>query len=170
MNYQYPIETLARKRGEASQLAFAQQARGALFDSDEAVFEAHSHGLAILAANEVAIEESARALRAIYGKAIEIRRPKIRCMPGDPPHEPIAQVSIRTLNDFSLAVVAELRRRGARIVEQCKRRRAFMVRAEAPLASLLGLPASLELIAGGDAAYSIRLVRYAPLDPQPPAA
>jgi len=91
-------------------------------------------------------------------------------MPGDPPHAPIADVRIRTLNDFSLAVIAELRRRGARILEQCKRRRAFMVRAEAPLAALLGLPASLELIAEGEAAHSIRLVRYAPLDPQPLAA
>src|ERR1041385_3740647 len=115
MNYHYPIESLARKRGAASQLAFAQQARCALFDSDEAVFEAHPHGLAIFAANEDAIDSSARTLREIYGNAVEVRRPSVRYMPGEPPHQPIAPVRITTLNDFSLAVLAELRRRGTRL-------------------------------------------------------
>jgi len=170
MNFHYPIETLARKRGAASQLAFARQARNALFDSDEAVFEAHPHGLAIFAANEDAIDQSARTLREIYGDAVEIRRPKVRYMPGRPPHQPIAYVRVNTLSDFSLSVLAELRRRGARILEQCTRRRVFIVRAEAPLAALLGLPASLELIAGGNVAHSIRLIRYAPVDPEPLAA
>jgi len=168
MHYQYPLETLARKRGTVSQLEFAQQARGALFDSDEAIFEAHGHGLAIFAANEDAIEQPARILREIYGPAVEIRRPKVRVMPGEPPHEPIAQVRVTTGSRFALAVVAELQRRDARILEKCERRRVFVVRAKAPLAALLGLPAALHAIAGDEAVHSIRLLGYAPLEPAPP--
>lgn len=167
MHYQYPLETLARKRGAPSQREFASQARRALFDSDEAIFEAHDHGLAIFAASEEAIEEPRRVLREIYGDFVEVRRPKVRYMPGEPPHEPIAHARITTRNDFSLAVIAELRRRGARILEQCVRPRIFIVRAEAPFAALLGLPATLETITRGDVVHAIRLVGYSPLDPEP---
>lgn len=167
MHYQYPLETLARKRGTVSQLEFARQARGALFDTDEAIFEAHGHGLAIFAANEDAIEGPARILRQIYGNAVEIRRPKVRFMPGEPPQEPIAQVRITTTTRFAFAVVAELRRRQARILEKCERRRVFVVRAKAPLAALLGLPAALDAIAGEEAVHAIRLLGYAPLEPDP---
>lgn len=167
MHYQYPLESLARKRGTASQREFANQARRALFDSDEALFEAHDHGLAIFAASEEAIEEPRRVLREIYGDWVEVRRPKVRYMPGEPLQEPIAHARITTRNEFSVAVLAELRRRGARVVEQCTRPRIFIVRAEAPFAALLGLPAKLETMTHGDAVQSIRLVRYAPVAPEP---
>ena len=63
-------------------------------------------------------------------------------------------------------VVRELRRRGARIVEQSVRPRLVIVRAEAPLAVLLGLPVLLEVMTGGTASHAIRLLRYAPLPPE----
>ena len=170
MNYQYPLESLARKRGSSSQQDFARQARGALMDGDEAIFEPHDHGLVILAANEDALVEPRRILRDIYGDFVEIRAPKVRHLPGEPPHEPVAHARISTRGEFSLRVVAELRRRGARILEQCSRPRVFIVRAEAPLAALLGLPAKLEAIAGDDVTHAIRLVRYEPLDAGPGAA
>jgi hypothetical protein len=163
MHYQYPIESLARSRAAASQLQFARQARHALFDSDETVFEPHSHGLVILAANEAALEKPARILREIYGGGVELRGAKVRLMPGDPPHEPIAHVRISTRNEFALAVLAELRMRGARVVEQCERPRIFVARAEAPMAALLGLPSRLEEIAGADVVHAIRLLGYRPI-------
>lgn len=81
------------------------------------------------------------------------------------------QVRITTRADYSIGVLAELRARGARIIEQCVRGRVVILRAEAPLARLLGLPARLEAITDASAAQSIRLVRYAPVPPAPrPAA
>ena len=50
MNYQYPLETLARKPSARSQIDFAREARRIFDDTDDALFEAHDHGLAIFAA------------------------------------------------------------------------------------------------------------------------
>ena len=171
MLYQYPLESLARRRSTTSQLDFAKQARRILVDSDDAMFEAHDHGLAIFAANEDALRVPLRVLRETYGDFVDVRRPKVRLLPGDPPQEPVMQVRITTRADYSIGVLAELRARGARIIEQCVRGRVVILRAEAPLARLLGLPARLEAITDASAAQSIRLVRYAPVPPAPrPAA
>ena len=170
MNYQYPLEALARRRGSAAQREFAQQARHALFDSDDAIYEAHDHGLVILAASEDALQLPESVLREIYGSQVEIRPPRVRHMPGDPPQVPMAHARISTRHEFSLKVMAELRRRGARILEECSKPRLFIVRAEAPFEDLLGLPARLQAITRGDAVHAIRLLGYAPWRPDPIAA
>lgn len=166
MNYQYPLETLARRPAAGSQIDFAREARRVLDDTDEALFEAHDHGLAIFAAHEDALERPVQLLRDLYGDGVEVRRPKVRYLPGEPPHEPIMHVRVVARRDHADAVVRELRRRDARIVEQCLRDRVAIVRAEAPLAVLLGLPALLDVMTGGNAAVAIRLLRYAPLPPE----
>lgn len=166
MNFQYPLETLARKPAAGSQIDFAREARRVLDDSDDALFEAHDHGLAIFAAHEEALERPMQLLRDLYGDGVEVRRPKVRYLPGEPPHEPIMHVRVAVRRDYADAVVRELRRRGARIVEECLRARIAIVRAEAPLALLLGLPALLDVMTGGNAVPTIRLLRYAPLPPE----
>lgn len=166
MNFQYPLETIARRRATASQLDFAREARRVFDDDDDTLFEAHDHGLAIFAANEDALERPVQVLRQLYGDQVEVRRPKVRYLPGEPLHEPIMHVRVSVRRDFADAVVRELRKRGARIVEQCARDRLVIVRAEAPLAVLLGLPALLEVMTDGTAAHAIRLLRYAPLPPE----
>ena len=166
MNFQYPLETLARRRATASQLDFAREARGVFDDDDDTLFEAHDHGLAIFAANEDALERPVQVLRQLYGDQVEVRRPKVRYLPGEPLHEPIMHVRVSVRREFADAVVRELRQRGARIVEQCVRPRLVIVRAEAPLAVLLGLPALLEVMTDGTASHAIRLLHYAPLPPE----
>jgi hypothetical protein len=171
MHYQYPLESLARRRGAATQIDIAREARRALQDTDDVVYEAHGHGLAIFAANEDALEHPRQVLRDLYGDMVQVRGPKVRRLPGEPPQEPIMHVRVSTRAAFSLRVLAELRRREARIVEQCSRSNGFVVRAEAPLATLLGLPAVLEVATHGDVAHAIRLLGYAPVDEGPgPAA
>ncbi|HUP98653.1 MAG TPA: hypothetical protein VM073_11955 [Usitatibacter sp.] len=167
MNFQYPLETLARKRASTSQLDFAREARRVFDDDDDTLFEAHDHGLAILAAHENALERPVKVLRQLYGDEVEVRRPKVRYLPGEPLHEPIMHVRISVRREYADAVVRELRSRGARIVEQCVRPRLSIVRAEAPLALLLGLPALLEVMTDGTASHAIRLLHYAPLPPDP---
>ena len=166
MNFQYPLESLARKREGKSQLDFAREARRLFDDDDDTLFEAHDHGLAIFAAHEDALARPVEVLQQLYGDDIEVRRPKVRYLPGEPLHEPIMHVRVSVRRDFGDAVVRELRRRGARIVERCLRPRIEIVRAEAPLAVLLGLPALLDVMTDGNAAHAIRLLRYAPLPPE----
>jgi hypothetical protein len=170
MYYQYPLETLARAKRAASQLDFARRAKAALSDTDELLSRPVGRGLALFAANEAALEEPARILHDLYGDFLEIQEPTARLIPGEPPQEPVMHVRIASRLEHAAAIEAEVRRRGGRVDEQCVRGRTFVLRGEAPLARLLGLPAALEAITGGHAEAAIRLVRYAPVRPDPEAA
>jgi hypothetical protein len=161
MYFQYPLETLARKRASVRQIDFAREARRVLADTDEVVFQTLDYGLAILAANEGALEEPRRILRAMYGDFVEVRDSRVRYLPG--PHEPIMHVRITARRDNAPAILRELRNRGARLLEECTRNRVYIVRAGARLATLLGLPARLDEITEGLAMHSVRLIRYAPV-------
>jgi len=163
MYYQYPLEVLARKRGARSQIAFAREARRVFVDTDEVLAHPGARGLEILAANETVLSRPARALRDVYGDAVELRRPRIRYIPGDPVREPIMHARITVRREYAGRILAEIRTRGVRIVEECYRDRIYIVRGESPLAALLGLPARLHAIADGSADCEIRLIRYAPV-------
>jgi hypothetical protein len=163
MYYQYPLEILARKRGAPSQIAFAREARRMLVDTDELLAQPCDRGLEILAANEKVLSRPARVLADVYGDALELRRPRIRYMPGDPIREPIMHARITARRRYAGRVVSELRARGVRIVEERHQPRTCIVRAESPLAALLGLPARLDAIAGGSADCAMRLICYAPV-------
>ena len=173
MLYQYPLEALARHRGRGRgrQLEFARDARRIVVDNDDAIFEAHEQGLAIFSAHEDAFAAQARLLREVYGDFVELRTPRVRVIPGDPPQEPIMHVRVAARSKFAPRVRAELRARGALLIEHCTRGALEVFRAEAPLKSLLGLPARLDAITEGTAERVIRLVRYAPvvMPPQPAA-
>jgi len=84
-------------------------------------------------------------------------------IPGKPPQEPIMHVRVATRRAAAWQVLQELRARRARVLEECVRGRLVMVRAEAPLSLLVGLPAILGAITDGEARCAMRLVRYAPL-------
>ena len=163
MYFQYPLESLARRRSARSQMDFARQAKLALPDTDELFSRPFADGLVLFAVNEDALEEPARILRDLYGDVVELRPPRVRVIPGEPEQEPIMNVRITARLEHSGAIIAELRRRNAEILEKCFRGRTFIVRAEAPLATLLGLPATLDALSGCSAAHAIRLVRYAPV-------
>lgn len=167
MYFQYPLETLARRKRAASQLEFAREAKLAMVDSDDLLSKPVAGGLALFAANEDALDAPVRVLRDLYGDFVELRPPKVRVIPGEPVQEPIMNVRIVARLEHAGAILAELRRRGVRVAEECIRGRTFILRAEAPLACLLGLPAAIDGLSGRTADHAIRLVRYAPL---PPAA
>ncbi len=126
-----------------TQIEFAREAKRVLFDSDEVLSQPADRGLAIFAANEQALTNPARVLRDVFGALVELRSPKVRYMPGDPVHEPIMHVRITVRREYACRVLAELRAREVRILEECNRPRIYIVRAESPLAALLGLPARL---------------------------
>src|SRR5687768_15500807 len=170
MYFQYPLEALARRRASTRQLEFAREARRVLDDSDEVMFEPLDRGLAIFAAHEEALLEPRRILRDMYGDFVELRPPRVRYMPGEPAREPVMHVRITARREYASALLLELRQRGARLLEECTRDRTFIVRAEAPLAALLGLPARIAQITDGSAMHAIRLLRYAPVPDGPEAA
>jgi hypothetical protein len=165
MYYQYPLETLARKRGTRSQAEFAAEAKRVLRDTDDVLFEPMDRGLAIFAANEDAIDEPVRILGEVYADEVVVRPPVVRLMPGEPAQQPIMYVRIRTRREHIGVVMQKLRERGVSIAEETIRAREVIIRGEAPLAHLLGLPAELAELTDGSASHLIRLTHYAPMPP-----
>jgi hypothetical protein len=163
MYYQYPLEVVARRRGASSQIDFARAARSTIAGDDEVMPQAMARGLVLFAANEEALGRPVRALEEIFGDELEIRGPRVRMIPGKPPQEPIMHVRVATRRAVTWDVLQELRLREARILEECVRGRLVVIRAEAPLSLLVGLPAILGALTEGEAQCSMRLVRYVPL-------
>jgi hypothetical protein len=167
MHFRYPLETYARKRFVPRQLEFARHARQAMRNTDDVRFEPSEQGLKILAADEDSLLGVAQVLRELYGDFVEVAPPRVRLLPGNPVQHPVASVRVSTRADFNAEVRAELGARGTQILEECSRARAFVIRGQAPLASLLGLPSRLATLTRGSAVHWIRLSHYAPL-PGPP--
>lgn len=165
MYVQYPLETLARMRGMRSQIEFALEAKSLLRDTDDVLFEPMDRGLVIFAANESAIDAPIRVLEDAYDGEVEVRRPVVRLIKGEPPQEPVMYVGVTARREHAGVVVQKLRARGVAILEETLRRRDVEIRGEAPLAYLLGLPAELAEATDGSASHVIRLTRYAPIPP-----
>jgi len=89
MYFQLPLERMARHRGNASQLNFAREALVSLDETDDSRFEPTERGLAMYSAHEVALERPVAVLVQRYGDAVEIRPPRVRCLPGHPLQQPV---------------------------------------------------------------------------------
>jgi hypothetical protein len=161
MYFQYPLETLARKRGTRSQIDFALEAKRLLRDTDDALFEPMDHGLVIFAANEEAIDAPAQLLAQAYPDQVVVRKPVVRLIRGEPAQQPMMYVRVLARREHAGVVVQALRARGVSIREESLRRRDVVVRGEAPLVSLLGLRAELDRLTGGSAEPLVRLTHYA---------
>lgn len=167
MYFRYPLETLASTRRAAHRVEFTRSALQAMRDTDDVRFQSMEAGVRILAADEDSLINVAQVLRDLFGDLVEMRAPQARLMPGNPVQEPIMNVRISMRADHGDAVRQELRARDATILEECTRSRVFIIRAEAPLARLLGLPARLNALTDGTAVHWIRLNRYAALSSGP---
>lgn len=163
MYYQFPLQSLARSNDARPQIDFARQAKLVLPESDEIFFEPIEDGLAIFAANEDALVPPRQLLEEVYGEAIEMRPPNVRLIAGEPMQEPVMNVRVRAKRCHIGAVLHALRFRRVRIVEECLRPREFIVRGQAPMRDLMGLPEELAGLAQGTAAHWIRLAHYAPV-------
>lgn len=162
MHYQLPLEQLVRLRHAASQVEFAWEAMAILDESEEARFHPSPRGLQIFVAHEAALRRPLAILADRYHEALEVPPPRVRCVAGRPVLHPVMRVRARVPASHARAAVETLRGHGATVLEECRRGGALIVRAEAPLADLLGLEAALEKAAGKRAELSMTLDRYEP--------
>ncbi len=123
MYYQLPLERLARHRGSRPQLDFAREALLALHESDDARFEATERGLEMYAAHEEALAQPVAVLHDRFGDLVDIRPPRVRCLPGHPLQQPVMALRVIVRREHALAAAHELRARNARIEEECQRGR-----------------------------------------------
>ena len=156
-----PIQQLVRRNDTRFQLGFANEARDLVPPRDEFVLAPSSKGLHVMGRNEDALGAPVEALRELYGPKLRVQLPEVRLIEGVQVRQPIMHVRISMEQRFLGAVKRALLERGAEPQEQYVRSVHFVLRYQAPLAHLLGLPAELWLLTSGRARHWIELSHYA---------
>ena len=172
MYLDHPIEQLVRRKDTRFQFGFATQAKELVPRRDEFLLSASSKGLHVLARNEESLALPVSVLKDVYGPSLEVEPPRVRLIEGIQAQEPIMHVRISLEVRHLAAVKQALAARGATLSEEYARSMYCVLRYEAPLADLLGLPAELEKLTGSLAKHWIVLSHYALVtrDPGPRAA
>lgn len=161
MNYDLPIEQLVRRTDTRFQLGFASEARERMPASEGWALSASRRGLHVLARNEDELATPVDVLRDAYGSLLEVGPPLVRLIKGVQVQEPIMHVRISLETAYQDAVKQAMQVRRATAEEEYERSRHAVLRYEAPLARLLGLPAELKRLTKGTARYWIVLSHYA---------
>jgi predicted membrane GTPase involved in stress response len=161
MNFDLPIEQLVRRSDTRFQLGFATEARERVPASEDCLLSASRRGLHVLARNEDGLAPPLDVLRDVYGPTLEVDPPAVRLITGVQVQEPIMHVRISLGTEYQEAVKHAMAARFAAVEEEYARSRHAVLRYEAPLARLLGLPAELRRLTAGTARYWIVLSHYA---------
>ena len=165
----YPIERCCTHRSERFQLAFARKAAELLPHDDCTAIEPGPSGLLIAAESEIALERPLRRLKEAYGDMVRIGPPTVRYRHGDRVEQPIMGLRVLCSPDHYETVREDLRMRRAVILDAEVNRRFGIVRACAPLATLLGYPDALARITSGRGQLVMWLSHYVELEDPPPA-
>jgi translation elongation factor EF-G len=99
-------------------------------------------------------------LRQAYGASLHVDAPRVRLIEGVQVREPIMHVRISLQTRFQELVKNALKRRGVVPSEEYARSTYCVLRYEARLADLLGLPAELGRLTGDSAKYWIVPLRH----------
>ncbi|HEX7251113.1 MAG TPA: hypothetical protein VF262_12080 [Burkholderiales bacterium] len=162
MSYDLPIQQTVRRVDTRFQLGFATEAKERIPEGDGFVLSASRQGLHVLARNEDRLSVPVETLRLFYGPALEVSPPKVRFIEGVQVQEPIMHVRISLSEKRWLEPVRRaLSARRASLEEEYLGLRHAVLRYEAPLARLIGLPAELLGLTDGNARYWIVLSHYA---------
>jgi hypothetical protein len=147
------IERLVRRTDVRGQYHFATEAKRRLPERDDFVLGKSHLGLHVLAREEHALGLPLGMLRSAYGAAVAIEP-----MPGG---KPVAEVRVGFEKRHLAQVRAAVCRRGANPSEEYVGAHYCVLRFEAPLAALLGLPLELVRLTSGKANHEIVITRHA---------
>jgi predicted membrane GTPase involved in stress response len=161
VNYDLPIQQTLRRTDTRFQLGFATEAKERVPRADSYALSPSRKGLLVLARNEDGLASPVGRLRELYGDSLDIGHPTVRFIAGAKIQEPVMHVRISLDAADVDAVKGVLRARGADMEEEYVRGRHAVLRYEAPLARLIGLPAELLRLTAGRARYWIVLSHYA---------
>lgn len=146
------IERLVRRRGRRGQSGFANEAMRLLRPGARYLGAMSHRGLHLLAHDAGALAAPLLALRAIYGSGMHV----------DDMAAAGASLEVRIgveARDLA-AVRAAIARRGANPSEEYVGVHYCVLRFDAPLAAVLGLPLELEALANGRVSHEVVLRRH----------
>jgi len=121
------------------------------------------HAMHLYARTETAANEAIMALKKSPGGLLDIVGPEVRYWPGAPACEPVMALEVRMPLLFGAFAGREIVRRRGQVKATVPARRTVTLRAEAPLAALLGFPRWLDALTDGRAELAMRLAGYVPL-------
>lgn|SRR5690606_5386101 len=167
MHSRFPIQCECSYRRERFNLAFARKAMEVLRPGKELLIEPSPRGLTLLAETEMALERPIEVLRDVYGSDVRVGPPTVRYHHGAQVEEPYMGLRIRCAPQHFEALRRDLARRGAKLMDTEINRLYGVIRATAPLATLVGYPAHVKKATAGTAQLVMWLSHYEPINEPP---
>lgn len=161
----YVLQQLFVGTSESLQRLFAENAATKLRPLPGVWPEPTSNGLMVLAVAEAPLDNAAILLRAVYGKAL-CPGPRRVCQRRYPAMQPLMDVFVRVPAVHAQPVMTDLHRRHAIRRLTAAEEHGWLIRAEAPMQSLLGYGQALARLAQGSADHWITFNRWERIEPQ----
>jgi predicted membrane GTPase involved in stress response len=168
MHRVFAIECKCSHRGERFQLAFARAAMEIVPKDETTAFEPSRSGLTLLAETELSLERPLARLRAVYGDELQVESPLVRYRRGECLEEPYMGVRVLCNPQHFEAIRRDLMTRRATLLDTEVNARFGVIRAEAPLALLVGYPARFDSLTQGRGQLAMWLSHFAPVEEDPP--
>jgi hypothetical protein len=159
----FPLERRIRQRSATRQRAFATRARRLVGAAADYRSEASPLGLVLLGPDEEALARPVEILTDAFGRSIDVGPPAARLARVDGWYEPVMFVRVSVLQRLHVPVRRCLIGGDVELFEEDIVGRRRVLRGEGRLVRLLGLPAELESVTGGDLQHRIRLSHYQPI-------
>jgi predicted membrane GTPase involved in stress response len=166
MDRVYVVEQALTCASEKFQLKFAVDAARLLQGLRGVLAEPTGKGLLILGSAEAPLDVAVMILRAAFGERLRTSERRI-CFMRLPPMEPVMDVFVRAPETDAPAIRRALEARRATLRFTAAENRGWLLRAEAPMAELLGFADELERVSGGRADHWITFNRWQPLEDSP---
>lgn len=145
-------ERLVRQRGLRRQFRFATEAKRSLPERGDFLPAKSHRGLHLLARDEKGLAAPLGVLSAIYGEGVEIDRLRYA--------RPVAELRVGLESVHVAAVRAALARRGINPSEEYLGMHYCVLRFEALLEDLFGLPGELARLCEGQANHQVLVIGY----------
>jgi hypothetical protein len=168
MHRDFAIECKCSHRRERFQLAFARAAMEIVPKDEATACEPSGSGLTLLADTELSLERPLTRLREVYGDELKIAPPLVRYKQGKQLEEPYMGLRMLCGPQHFEILRADLLERNATILDSELNARFGVLRAEAPLAELVGYPAHFERVTNRRGQLAMWLSHFAPVRPEPP--
>jgi predicted membrane GTPase involved in stress response len=167
MSREYPIECNCSHRAERFQLSFARKAMEILPQGKEIAFQTTARGLTVLGETEMALERPLNILREVYGEQLRVDPPAVRYQTNALVEEPHMGLRVLCAPAQFEPLRHDLFQRRASILDAEVTVQFGILRASAPLRSLVGYPTHVSQLTDGKARLVMWLSHYEPMDPPP---
>ena len=168
MYSRFPIQCECSYSKDRFNLAFARKAMEVIRPEKELVLEPSTRGLTLLAETEMALERPIAVLKDVYGDEVRVGPPTVRYHEGVRVEEPYMGLRIRCQPEHFERLKGDLLRTGAALSDAERNHICGVLRASAPLATLVGYPAHVRATSEGTAQLVMWLSHYAPVTDSPP--